>query len=263
CYILLSSDNSGRVMRLSQQALISMLEPEVKKKTIWNNYSIYPSLQDTHEIVIDDPETICMRAFPLFAKGWEYAQKNKKHQLILNALGFKGYIRDVFMSAIMRKTDFVPECNNQPTELNSSFSSLMTDSDQWQQHSLKDKHYANLLTMLDLKEASESDKSKIFFCLSAVFANISHSNVFNGIPDASKTLKRYAFALLAKAHSLDESMISNQTFNTYKTVLLDFNNLSNEEANQLRISSLYRDMVRYAQYRFSKVLSEWTPDAWL
>ncbi|EPM2151438.1 hypothetical protein ACTK75_002210, partial [Escherichia coli] len=26
---------------------------------------------------------------------------------------------------------------------------------------------------------------------------------------------------------------------------------------------LYRDMVRYAQYRFSKVLSEWTPDAWL
>ncbi|HFO9912694.1 TPA: hypothetical protein ACHKI1_004710, partial [Escherichia coli] len=49
----------------------------------------------------------------------------------------------------------------------------------------------------------------------------------------------------------------------YKTVLLDFNNLSNEEANQLRISSLYRDMVRYAQYRFSKVLSEWTPDAWL
>ena len=60
--------------------------------------------------------------------------------------------------------------------------------------------------MLDLKEASESDKSKIFFCLSAVFANISHSNVFNGIPDASKTLKRYAFALLAKAHSLDESM---------------------------------------------------------
>ncbi|MCZ5569272.1 hypothetical protein O5542_26195, partial [Escherichia coli] len=75
--------------------------------------------------------------------------------------------------------------------------------------------------------------------------------------------QRYAFALLAKAHSLDESMISNQTFNTYKTVLLDFNNLSNEEANQLRISSLYRDMVRYAQYRFSKVLSEWTPDAWL
>ena len=263
CYILLSSDNSGRVMRLSQQALISMLEPEVKKKTIWNNYSIYPSLQDTHEIVRDDPETICTRAFPLFAKGWEYAQRNKKHQLILNALGFKGYIRDVFMSAIMRKTDFVPECNNQPTELNSSFSSLMTDSDQWQQHSLKDKHYANLLTMLDLKEASESDKSKIFFCLSAVFANISHSNVFNGIPDASKTLKRYAFALLAKAHSLDESMISNQTFNTYKTVLLDFNNLSNEEANQLRISSLYRDMVRYAQYRFSKVLSEWTPDAWV
>ncbi|HCP4506420.1 TPA: type III secretion system effector EspX2 [Escherichia coli] len=263
CYILLSSDNSGRVMRLSQQALISMLEPEVKKKTIWNNYSIYPSLQDTHEVVRDDPETICTRAFPLFAKGWEYAQRNKKHQLILNALGFKGYIRDIFMSAIMRKTDFVPECNNQPTELNSSFSSLMTDSDQWQQHSLKDKHYANLLTMLDLKEASESDKSKIFFCLSAVFANISHSNVFNGIPDASKTLKRYAFALLAKAHSLDESMISNQTFNTYKTVLLDFNNLSNEEANQLRISSLYRDMVRYAQYRFTKVLSEWTPDAWL
>ncbi|HFO9696632.1 TPA: type III effector, partial [Escherichia coli] len=162
-----------------------------------------------------------------------------------------------------RKTDFVPECNNQPTELNSSFSSLMNDSDQWQQHTLKDKHYASLLTMLDLNEASESDKSKIFFCLSAVFANISHSNVFNGIPDASKTLKRYAFALLAKAHSLDESMISNQTFNTYKTVLLDFNNLSNEEANQLRISSLYRDMVRYAQYRFSKVLSEWTPDAWL
>lgn len=117
--------------------------------------------------------------------------------------------------------------------------------------------------MLDLKEASESDKSKIFFCLSAVFANISHSNVFNGIPDASKTLKRYAFSLLAKAHSLDESMISSQTFNTYKAVLLDFNNLSNEEANQLRISSLYRDMVRYAQYRFSKVLSELTPDAWL
>ncbi|EJH5926678.1 type III secretion system effector EspX2, partial [Escherichia coli] len=263
CYILLSSDNSGRVMSLSHQALISMLEPEVKKKTIWNNYSIYPSLQDTHEVVRDDPETICTRAFPLFAKGWEYAQRNKKHQLILNALGFKGYIRDIFMSAIMRKTDFVPECNNQPTELNSSFSSLMNDSDQWQQHTLKDKHYASLLTMLDLNEASESDKSKIFFCLSAVFANISHSNVFNGIPDASKTLKRYAFALLAKAHSLDESMISNQTFNTYKTVLLDFNNLSNEEANQLRISSLYRDMVRYAQYRFSKVLSEWTPDAWL
>ncbi|HFS2207619.1 TPA: type III effector, partial [Escherichia coli] len=127
----------------------------------------------------------------------------------------------------------------------------------------KEKHYTNLLTMLDLKEASESDKSKIFFCLSAVFANISHSNVFNGIPDASKILKRYAFALLAKAHSLDENMISSQTFNTYKAVLLDFNNLSNEEANQLRISSLYRDMVRYAQYRFSKVLSEWTPDAWL
>lgn len=263
CYILLSSDNSGRVMRLSHQALISMLEPEVKKKTIWNNYSIYPSLQDTHEDVRDDPETICTRAFPLFAKGWEYAQKNKKHQLILNALGLKGYIRDVFMSAIMRKTDFVPESDNQPTEFKSLFSSLMTDSDQWQQHTLKDKHYANLLTMLDLKEASESDKSKIFFCLSAIFANISHSNVFYGIPDASKILKRYAFALLAKAYSLDESMISSQTFNTYKTVLLDFNNLSNEEANQLRISSLYRDMVRYAQYRFSKVLSEWTPDAWL
>ena len=263
CYILLSSDNSGRLMRLSHQALISMLEPEVKKKTIWNNYSIYPSLQDTHEDVRDDPETICTRAFPLFAKGWEYAQKNKKHQLILNALGLKGYIRDVFMSAIMRKTDFVPESDNQPTEFKSLFSSLMTDSDQWQQHTLKDKHYANLLTMLDLKEASESDKSKIFFCLSAIFANISHSNVFYGIPDASKILKRYAFALLAKAYSLDESMISSQTFNTYKTVLLDFNNLSNEEANQLRISSLYRDMVRYAQYRFSKVLSEWTPDAWL
>ena len=167
------------------------------------------------------------------------------------------------MSAIMRKTDFVPECNNQPTELNSSFSSLINDSDQWQQHTLKDKHYASLLTMLDLNEASERDKSKIFFCLSAVFANISHSSVFNGIPDASKTLKRYAFALLVKAHSLDESMISNQTFNIYKTVLLDLNNLSNEEANQLRISSLYRDMVRYAQYRFSKVLSEWTPDAWV
>ncbi|MBV2290018.1 type III effector, partial [Escherichia coli] len=144
----------------------------------------------------------------------------------------------IFMSAIMRKTDFVPEGNNQPIELNSSFSSLMNDSDQWQQHTLKDKHYASLLTMLDLNEASESDKSKIFFCLSAIFANISHSNVFNGIPDASKTLKGYAFALLAKAHSLDESMISSQTFNTYKTVLLDFNNLSNEEANQLRISSL-------------------------
>ncbi|ELH7443276.1 type III effector [Escherichia coli] len=263
CYILLSSDNSGRVMRLSHQALISMLEPNVQKKTIWNSYSIYPSLQDTHEVVRDDPETICTCAFPLFAKGWEYAQKNKKHQLILNALGLKGYIRDVFMSAIMRKTDFVPESDNQSTEFKSLFSSLMTDSDQWQQHTLKEKHYTNLLTMLDLKEASESDKSKIFFCLSAVFANISHSNVFYGIPDASKILKRYAFALLAKAHSLDENMISSQTFNTYKAVLLDFNNLSNEEANQLRISSLYRDMVRYAQYRFSKVLSEWTPDAWL
>ncbi|STI13551.1 putative toxin [Escherichia coli] len=91
-----------------------------------------------------------------------YAQKNKKHQLILNALGLKGYIRDVFMSAIMRKTDFVPESDNQPTEFKSLFSSLMTDSDQWQKHTLKDKHYANLLTMLDLKEASESDKSKIF-----------------------------------------------------------------------------------------------------
>ena len=32
CYILLSSDNSGRVMRLSHRALISMLEPEVKKR---------------------------------------------------------------------------------------------------------------------------------------------------------------------------------------------------------------------------------------
>ncbi|MXE21471.1 type III effector, partial [Escherichia coli] len=88
------------------------------------NYSIYPSLQDTHEVVRDDPETICTRAFPLFAKGWEYAQKNKKHQLILNALGLKGYIRDVFMSAIMRKTDFVPESDNQPTEFKSLFSSL-------------------------------------------------------------------------------------------------------------------------------------------
>lgn len=243
-------------MLLSQHSLVSMLQP--KPDTVWNNFYLY---RDPNYCLTDEERpqlrTLFGSQFPIFNDPYIFMSNRAKFYKLIKTLNL-GELEASFISAI--------ETNHSKTKLNSLesqaklnaiFATKLTNLTEDEQYpNLTDVHYGEIINAYKLASASDTDKAKMLLCLAALFTRYSSSTIFGTEDDSPYALRCYAYALMNKAHTLDEDLIDNVTFTNWANRLLGLNGAFSCSAV---VSKL---MVEDIKKKFPKVLSGIMPPAW-
>jgi len=254
-FILLSAQPATvSSMLLSQASLEGMLRPQVD--TAWNNVYLYKdevNLSPTESPALDD---LFARAFPLFNGPYQHMQNSAKFLLLLKALNL-GSLETAFVSATRVKNSAGKLVNaaGQKT-LKVIFAPKLTYSPESGRYGLNAAHYEELVSAYGLTSAGAADKGKTLLCLAALFTKYSSSAVFGTETESPEALRQYAYALMEKAHGLDESLVDKGTLANWTNRLLG---LKGAFTCSAVLSNL---MVEHIRSRFPAVLSGIMPPAW-
>src|SRR5471032_644084 len=254
-FILLSAQPATvSAMLLSQASLEGMLRPQVD--TAWNNVYLYKdevNLSPTESPALDD---LFARAFPLFNGPYQHMQNSAKFLLLLKALNL-GSLETAFVSATRVKNSAGKLVNaaGQKT-LKVIFAPKLTYSPESGRYGLNAAHYEELVSAYGLTSAGAADKGKTLLCLAALFTKYSSSAVFGTETESPEALRQYAYALMEKAHGLDESLVDKGTLANWTNRLLG---LKGAFTCSAELSNL---MVEHIRSRFPAVLSGIMPPAW-
>src|SRR5471030_3096356 len=254
-FILLSAQ-PARVcaMLLSLASLEGMLRPQ--SGTEWHNVYLYKDGVNLSPAESPPSGELFAKAFPLFNDPYQHMQNSAKFLLLLKALNL-GSLETPFVSAAGAKysaTKLV-SATHQKT-LKGIFAPKLTYSPGAGRYGLNDAHYEELLGAYGLASASDGEKGKTLLCLAALFTKYSSSAVFGTETESPEVLRQYAYALMAKAHSLDGSLVNAATFANWTNRLLGLNKAFTCSAV---LSNL---MVEHIRSRFPAVLSGIMPPAW-
>src|SRR5471030_156554 len=255
-YFILLSAQPARVsaMLLSLASLEGMLSPQVG--TEWHNVYLYKDGVNLSPAESPPSGELFAKAFPLFNDPYQHMQNSAKFLLLLKALNL-GSLETPFVSATGAKysaTKLV-SATHQKT-LKGIFAPKLTYSPGAGRYGLNDAHYEELLGAYGLASASDGEKGKTLLCLAALFTKYSSSAVFGTETESPEVLRQYAYALMAKAHSLDGSLVNAATFANWTNRLLGLNKAFTCSAV---LSNL---MVEHIRSRFPAVLSGIMPPAW-
>src|SRR5471030_1353465 len=254
-FILLSAQPARvSAMLLSLASLEGMLSPQVG--TEWHNVYLYKDGVNLSPAESPPSGELFAKAFPLFNDPYQHMQNSAKFLLLLKALNL-GSLETPFVSAAGAKysaTKLV-SATHQKT-LKGIFAPKLTYSPGAGRYGLNDAHYEELLGAYGLASASDGEKGKTLLCLAALFTKYSSSAVFGTETESPEVLRQYAYALMAKAHSLDGSLVNAATFANWTNRLLGLNKAFTCSAV---LSNL---MVEHIRSRFPAVLSGIMPPAW-
>src|SRR5471032_1382988 len=256
-FILLSARPAAvSAMLLSQASLKGMLSPRADAQ--WDRFYLYSSPDNclaakeyTHL------NTLFANDFPLFNGPYQHVQNSAKFLLLLKALNLGG-LEAAFVSAAGAKysaTKLVDD--DAQIRLGEIFHPKLVSSPlQPRGNGLEEAHYGELIHAYNLTEASSADKAKTLLCLAALFTKYSSSAVFGTEHESPQLLRHYAYALMEKAHGLDESLVDKGTLANWTNRLLGLNKAFTCSAV---LSNL---MVEHIRSRFPEVLSGIMPPAW-
>src|SRR5471032_1442149 len=256
-FILLSARPAAvSAMLLSQASLKGMLSPRADAQ--WDRFYLYSSPDNclaakeyTHL------NTLFANDFPLFNGPYQHVQNSAKFLLLLKALNLGG-LEAAFVSAAGAKysaTKLVDD--DAQIRLGEIFHPKLVSSPlQPRGNGLEEAHYGELIHAYNLTEASSADKAKTLLCLAALFTKYSSSAVFGTEHESPQLLRQYAYALMEKAHGLDESLVDKGTLANWTNRLLGLNKAFTCSAV---LSNL---MVEHIRSRFPEVLSGIMPPAW-
>jgi len=254
-FILLSAQPATvSVMLLSQASLESMLRP--RSDTVWNNIYLYRAQNCLSLAQSPGGYNLFTKVFTLFNAPYQYMQKNAKFLLLVKTLNL-GSLENTFV--------FATKVSSSSTKLVSAASQIalgyiftpkLTHSTGSKHCGLNAAHYEELVSAYELTSASAADKGKTLLCLAALFTKYSSSAIFGTETESPEALRHYAYALMAKAHSLDESLLKRATFTDWTNRLLGLNKAFTCTA------VLSYDMVEHIRSRFPATLAGIMPPAW-
>src|SRR5476649_975719 len=250
-----SEPRTVSAMLLSQTSLEGMLSP--RPDSAWNNVYLYRGpdhcLTDGERPAPDD---LFARAFPLFNGPYQHMQNTAKFLLLLKTLNL-GNLETGFVSATWARNSSskLVSAADQKT-LKDIFAPKLTYSPESGRYGLNDAHYEELLSAYGLTSASDADKGKTLLCLAALFIKYSSSAVFGTETESPSALRQYAYALMAKAHSLDGNLVDKGTLANWTNSLLGLKGVFTCSAV---LSNLMVELIRS---RFPEVLSGIMPPAW-
>src|SRR5471032_3674755 len=254
-FILLSAQ-PARVcaMLLSLASLEGMLRPQ--SGTEWHNVYLYKDGVNLSPAESPPSGELFAKAFPLFNDPYQHMQNSAKFLLLLKALNL-GSLETPFVSAAgaTHSATKLVSATHQKT-LKGIFAPKLTYSPGAGRYGLNDAHYEELLGAYGLASASDGEKGKTLLCLAALFTKYSSSAVFGTETESPEVLSQYAYALMAKAHSLDGSLVNAATFANWTNRLLGLNKAFTCSAV---LSNL---MVEHIRSRFPAVLWGIMPPAW-
>ncbi|MFM1139531.1 pentapeptide repeat-containing protein [Yersinia mollaretii] len=241
-------------MLLSLASLEGMLRPQVD--TAWNNVYLYKdevNLSPAGSPALDD---LFARAFPLFNGPYQQTQKNAKFLLLLKALNL-GNLETAFVSATrVRNSEAKLVSEAHQKMLKGLFAPNLTYSPGVDRYGLNDAHYGELVSTYGLASASDAEKGKTLLCLAALFTKYSSSAVFGTDVESPEALRHYAYALMAKAHALDASLVNSGTLADWTNRLLG---LPGAFSCSSVLSSM---MIGHIRSRFPAMLKNMMPPAW-
>src|SRR5471030_1892364 len=250
-----SEPRTVSAMLLSQTSLEGMLSP--RPDSAWNNVYLYRGpdhcLTDGERPAPDD---LFARAFPLFNGPYQHMQNTAKFLLLLKTLNL-GNLETAFVSATWARNSSskLVSAADQKT-LKDIFAPKLTYSPESGRYGLNDAHYEELLSAYGLTSASDADKGKTLLCLASLFIKYSSSAVFGTETESPSALRQYAYALMAKAHSLDGNLVDKGTLANWTNSLLGLKGVFTCSAV---LSNLMVELIRS---RFPEVLSGIMPPAW-
>src|SRR5471032_2704902 len=250
-----SEPRTVSAMLLSQTSLEGMLSP--RPDSAWNNVYLYRGpdhcLTDGERPAPDD---LFARAFPLFNGPYQHMQNTAKFLLLLKTLNL-GNLETAFVSATWARNSSskLVSAADQKT-LKDIFAPKLTYSPESGRYGLNDAHYEELLSAYGLTSASDADKGKTLLCLAALFIKYSSSAVFGTETESPSALRQYAYALMAKAHSLDGNLVDKGTLANWTNSLLGMKGVFTCSAE---LSNLMVELIRS---RFPEFLSGIMPPAW-
>src|SRR5476649_2398670 len=250
-----SEPRTVSAMLLSRTSLEGMLSP--RPDSAWNNVYLYRGpdhcLTDGERPAPDD---LFARAFPLFNGPYQHMQNTAKFLLLLKTLNL-GNLETAFVSATWARNSSskLVSAADQKT-LKDIFAPKLTYSPESGRYGLNDAHYEELLSAYGLTSASDADKGKTLLCLAALFIKYSSSAVFGTETESPSALRQYAYALMAKAHSLDGNLVDKGTLANWTNSLLGLKGVFTCSAV---LSNLMVELIRS---RFPEVLSGIMPPAW-
>jgi len=254
-FILLSAQPatvSG--MLLSQASLEAMLRPQ--SGTEWHNVYLYKGWVNLSPAESPAPDELFATAFPLFNGPYQYMQKNAKFLLLLKALNL-GSLETTFVTATREKYSAAKLVSAADQKmLKAIFAPKLTYSPESGRYGLNAAHYEELLSAYGLTSVSAADKGKMLLCLAALFTKYSSSAIFGTETESPEALRQYAYALMAKAHGLDESLIDKGTLTDWTNRLLGLNEAFTCSA------VLSNMMVEHIRSRFPAVLAGIIPPDW-
>ena len=255
-FILLSAQPATvSVMLLSQASLESMLRP--RSDTVWNNIYLYRAQNCLSLAQSPGGYNLFTKVFTLFNAPYQYMQKNAKFLLLVKTLNL-GSLENTFV--------FATKVSSSSTKLVSAASQIalgyiftpkLTHSTGSKHCGLNAAHYEELVSAYELTSASAADKGKTLLCLAALFTKYSSSAIFGTAAESPEALRHYAYALMAKAHGLDESLIDKGTLTDWTNRLLGLNKAFTCSAV---LSGMMVGYIRRSS--FSVVMAGIMPPAW-
>ncbi|WP_213993687.1 pentapeptide repeat-containing protein [Sodalis sp. dw_96] len=255
-YILLSSRPDGPVMLLSRHTLNGMLSPD-KLKPVWDRFYLYDNRGENLPLAHHPLETLFRDDFKLFNWPYRYLLSSVRFRRLLETLDL-GDMRKTFISAMgahVSKQKLVSAEDQR--RLREIFSPKLMYSTDSGDYSLTNEHYQEILKVYDLSASNNSDKAKLLLSLAAVFTKYSSTAIFGEEQESPEMLRRYAYALMEKANSLDAEVFEDEDmFADWKNRLLGLHNAFSCSA------VLFNIMVEHIRSRFPDVLASIMPPAW-
>src|SRR5471032_742501 len=254
-FILLSAQPATvSAMLLSQASLEAMLRPQ--PDTEWHNVYLYKDGVNLSPAESPAPDELFARAFPLFNGPYQHMQNKAKFLLLVKTLNL-GSLDTTFVSAtrvINSEVKLVSAADQKMLKV--IFAPKLTYSPESGRYGLNDLHYEELVSAYGLTSASAADKGNTLLCLAALFTKYSSVAIFGTETESPEALRHYAYALMAKAHSLDESLLKRATFTDWTNRLLGLNGAFSCTA------VLSYDIVGHIRSRFPATLAGIMPPAW-
>ncbi|MBF0035789.1 hypothetical protein HAX39_24865 [Citrobacter freundii] len=209
-FILRSLRDEGYAMLVSPDAFTWMLNPTREgSHPEWNHFFLYDAGQGAvAQRSIPPLETLFREHFPVFLESYLNTQKQSRLPLLFTVLLPPGDLQELFIKATdMQISGKKLVDGDSQLELKEIFSTRLTPSSVQRGGSvLEESHYADIIRVYGLDAATDEDKAITLLNLATVFTRFSSSAVFGTETESPQMLRLYAYALMEKAHTLDQKV---------------------------------------------------------
>ncbi|MFC0141641.1 hypothetical protein ACFFJN_16890 [Erwinia mallotivora] len=254
-YVLIAND---QLMIIDHDNLSKMLRLSDPNEMInWDRFFLYKGNECQTPSSIDYNKLFC-EDFKVFAYSYKYDIEKIRLRNILEQLNLSEYQASFFnaISGIpIQKEQKITETEKQ-LRLAEIFSEKMQNQKRNAASiSLSPKHFNELSKNLNIENKSNKIKAQTLFCMAGIFTNLSSRRFFGTDSDSPQALRNYAYALLKKAHMLDQHVVGKK-FKSCQNSLLGLENAFTCTAVAAN------SMIAHARTEFPSVALPLIPPVW-